>query len=175
MEKKVNMNRLSKFVRIVLALMFTLGAIGFSASAVLAAPPVSTNYQDYFTETDTTTCGFTIDITVMRTVHEIKLYDQNGQPTQITLSVVEQNTFKANNITLIGDAYHYEGYGRYDSNGTFVVAVTNGVAEKIRLPSGGLLFISTGHTDWLTHSGFSFSTDIGNPGDIEAFCAAFGS
>jgi hypothetical protein len=49
----------------------------------------------------------------------------------------------------------------------------SGVVEKILLPDG-TFFISAGRLDFLGHPGATFvlSPDVGNSGNVDAFCAA---
>jgi len=168
------MNRLFKFTRIILALMFTLGVIGFSASTAFAAPPERLTWSASFSFEDDVTCSGPVSINPSVTVQQTDFYDKNGVLTTRLLHWNEQDTFIANGVTLVGDMFQFSEHIQYDSTGTVISDWADGVAERIPLPNGGLVFISAGRIDWLNHSGFALSADIGNPGDVAAFCAAFG-
>ena len=158
------MVRIFKFTRIIFALMFALSVIGFSASVALAAPPNNYNWTNNWSFTDDTTCGFTIYITSIGSVHEIDLYDQNGNLTNSLWHVIEQDTFTANGKSLVGLPYHFTWF--------LVPDKSVGIVEKVPLPNGSL-FISAGMVIWSNHSGgFTLFPDRGALGNIDSFCAA---
>ncbi len=167
------MNKLSKFVRFALALVFAFGAIGFSASIALAMPPVNEYFPYSATVELTDVCAFPITVDVVLDVHSITFFDNNGIVTRINSSVREQDTFIANGTTLVGNPFTYEKTVTFDSNGNYASFYYSGLVEIISLPDGSL-FISAGRIDRLDQldTALILTPDMGHSGDIDAFCAA---
>ncbi len=166
------MNTFLKFIRIVLALMFALGALGFSASTALAAPPEHGDFSFTASGVITGMCPFEVTVSNVNEGHYILFFDKNGNVIGEKDSVVEQDTFTANGKTLVSMPYTFEIKLTVDSSGNFSSFYASGVVVKVWLPDGSL-FVSAGRVNWLNHaSSYVWSPDFGHTGDVEAFCAA---
>jgi hypothetical protein len=72
----------------------------------------------------------------------------------------------------VGTPFQFNFDARFDSDGNVTQAFTSRLVETIPLPDG-TLFISVGRTDWTERlGGFVLSPDMGNSGNVAAFCAA---
>jgi hypothetical protein len=166
------MTRLLKFTRIILALLFALSAIGVSASAALAAPPANYEYTADGNATLTNVCAFDVDVYYSDTVHELDYFDNNGALSKLHTTMIELDTYTANRKTLISNPVHFNMQMKFDNDGNIIYWVASGLLEMIPLPDGSM-FVSAGQINWLNHPPyFVFSADIGNSGDVDAFCAA---
>ena len=118
-------------------------------------------------------CPFSFNVTYTQNASESDFYDRNGVITHAVINVVEQDTFSNAGKTLVSLPFAYNFIYFWDANGNVTHGYNVGITEKIPLPDGRL-FISAGRFDWLDHPGaiIVLSPDHGNPGDLDAFCAA---
>ncbi len=167
------MNTIIKLMRLVLAIMITLGMLGISSSVASAAPPVMGDYSYTVRFDITDICEFPITLEATNNVHYILFFDDNGALTREKDTILEQDSFSANGKTLVGYPFHWNMFWSFDSSGKVVSNYSSGPLEMIPLPDGSL-FISAGRVNGLNHPGASFiiTPDMGHSGDIEAFCAA---
>ncbi|HET8707855.1 MAG TPA: hypothetical protein VFM46_16250, partial [Pseudomonadales bacterium] len=163
----------TKFTRFAIALVLALSAIGFSASAVLASPPVHYQWQATWYNTLTGVCNFDVAVSSALNVSATDYFDNTGALIRSHWVTVEQDTFTANGKTLVGLPFMPIAELLYDSTGQVTHVYVTGVTEKIILPDGSL-FISAGRVDFMNHPGGTFvlSPDQGNPGNVAGFCAA---
>jgi len=99
-------------------------------------------------------------------------FDQNGVLAHGVANTVEQDTFSANGVTLVGDPFHNIQQFVTDSNGNITHVYETGVLERVPLPDGSV-FMSAGRLDFSLHgSNFVMTPDNGKSGDVAAFCAA---
>jgi hypothetical protein len=121
----------------------------------------------------TDVCAFPINVDATFSGIETDFVDQSGALTRILIHQVEQDTFTANGRTLVGIPFTFNLEILFDSDGNVTHVFSSGLFETIPLPDGSL-FISAGRADFTLHPGVSFliSPDMGNPGNIEGFCAA---
>jgi hypothetical protein len=166
------MNTNFKFIRFAFALMIALGAIGFSASAALAAPPQGKDVSFTVSLEIDNLCSFPVDIQANVAYHETVFFDNYGVLTKTIARFTEQDIFTGpSGKTLVGNLYHNSQMATYDSDGNVLTGSNNGVQEQIRLPQGGIIFISAGRANWLNPPETGFA-DPGNPGDVAALCTA---
>jgi hypothetical protein len=100
--------------------------------------------------------------------------DRNGNVTMLILHVVEQDTFSANGVTLVGDPFTYNFQVTFDTSGNITHIYNSGLIEKIRLPDGSLFFITAGRLDWIeTDAVFRLWPDVGTRENRARFCSAF--
>ncbi len=166
------MNQLVKFTRFIVALMLALGAIGFSATTALAAAPQNYDYSYSGSWTFTDLCSFPVTWNYNESGHEIDFYDENSGVSTYTIHDRMQDTYSANGITLVGDPYVTNYIFKYDSNGNRIYAWEQGQGEMIHTPSGGILYLTAGRWNWALHTEPKIPSDIGNPGNVAALCAA---
>jgi hypothetical protein len=151
-----------------------LAVAGALASSAFAAAPTKTSFS--FTgipATLTGVCSFDVALSADVSGFEIDYTDQSGALTRIYDHVTEQDTFSANGKSITGQPYTTDVETLFDSSGNVTHVYGSGVAERLVLPSG-TLFLSAGRSDFTLHPGVAFllSPDVGNPGDVAAFCAA---
>lgn len=156
------------------ALLVSLVVTGVLASAAAASPPVKTSFSD--TDVPATlsgVCEFDVDISSDFTGTEIDYFDGSGNLTRAYVHIVEQDTFSANGTTFTGEPYTFNIEVLFDADGNITHAFASGVTSRIVLPDG-TFFLSAGRLDFVAHpeSSFVLSPDFGNPGDVDAFCAA---
>jgi hypothetical protein len=151
-----------------------LAVAGVLASSAFAAAPT----KEYFSVTDipatlTGVCDFDVAVSFDVTGFEIDYTDESGALTRVYVHQTEQDTFSANGKSITGEPYTFNLDVLFDSTGEITHVYASGVVSRIVLPSG-TLFLSAGRSDFALHPGVDFllSPDVGNPGDVEAFCAA---
>jgi hypothetical protein len=159
-----------------IAAVALLGAIGgvLGLQAATAATPsivhFGPNQWTGITLNAGTLCPFPVLFSGTQEGTMRTFYESDG--TTIAMRVTdgtEQDTFSANGKTLVGDEYHFNFRSVFD-NGVRVAYYSNGPAERVHLPDGGV-FIITGH-DLITGSAV-WAVDSGNSGNnLAAFCAA---
>ncbi len=154
--------------------LLSLVAAGVFAASAGATKPEITHFSD--TGDPLTVSGIcSFDVVVNSTVRgtEIDYFDGNGALTRVYIHVVEQDTFSRNGKEITGEPYTFNIEVLFDADGNVTHIFASGVAEKIILPDG-TLFISAGRLDFILHPGADFliSPDVGNPGDVAAFCDA---
>jgi hypothetical protein len=149
-----------------------VGATVFPSSAAAVAPVTTTGTLVSVSDL-TGVCAFTVKVTSTITYREMDFYDQNGRQTASLIHVDEQDVFSANGKTLQGLPFTFELQFLVDSSGNFTHIFSNGVVERVPLPDGSL-FLSAGRVDFLAHPGATFllTPDVGNSGNVGAFCAA---
>jgi hypothetical protein len=163
------MNTKIKFIRFVFALMLVLSALGVSVSAVQADKPFMTK-TPYSGDSDIPDlCSFSVHLDYVGTQTEIDYFDQNGTLIRMYLHFAQQDTFTANEKTLVGLPYKANAEIRFDSSGNWTQALARGVIEKVPLPDGSL-FLSAGRVDFI--NGFALFPDKGKSGNVAGFCAA---
>jgi hypothetical protein len=153
--------------------LVAVGAVIFALSA-LADRPTRTQFTGLTASSVLTdVCAFPVNVDSTFSGTEIDYVDQSGELTRIFLNQVEQDTFTANGRTLVGTPYTFNTQVLFDSSGNVTHIFGSGLVETIPLPDGSL-FISAGRLDFTQHPGVQFliSPDMGNPGNIEGFCAA---
>jgi hypothetical protein len=152
--------------------LVAVGAVIFALSA-LADRPTKTTFEGVTVSTVLTdVCAFPINVDATVSGTETDYFDQSGTLTRSFFHQVEQDTFTANGRTLVGTPFTFNFDALFDSDGNVTQAFTDGVVETIPLPDG-TLFISAGRTDWTQRlGGFVLSPDMGNSGNLAAFCAA---
>ena len=159
--------------RLTAVFLVTVGAVIFALSA-LADRPTRTEFTGAtFSSVLTDVCAFPVNVNSTVSGFQIVYVDQNGALTRIFTHQVEQDTFTANGKTLVGDPFTTEFHILFDSDGNVIHAYSTGLFETIQLPDGSL-FVSAGRADFTQHPGVAFllSPDMGNSGNLEAFCAA---
>jgi hypothetical protein len=152
--------------------LVAVGAVIFAFSA-LADRPTRTTFEGLTgSSVLTDVCAFPVNVDWTVSGTETDYYDQSGTLTRSFFHQVEQDTFTANGRTLVGIPFQFNFYALFDSDGNVTQAFTDGVVETIPLPDG-TLFISAGRADWTQRlGGFILSPDMGNSGNLAAFCAA---
>jgi hypothetical protein len=159
--------------RFTVVFLVTVGAVIFALSAV-ADRPTRIPFQGVtFSSVLTDVCAFPVNVDSTISGTETDYVDQSGALTRIFTHQVEQDTFTANGRTLVGDPFTAEFHVLLDSGGSVVHSYGTGLFETILLPDGSR-FHSAGRADFTQHPGVGFllSPDMGNPGNIEGFCAA---
>ena len=148
----------------------------FFASPASAAPPLVEPIPDLIDVVELDgVCSDTISIEPAIGGTQRTYFDQDGNVTMLTQHVIEQDTFTANGVTLVGDPFTYNFQVLFDGSGNFTHIYNSGLIEKIRLPDGSLFFITAGRLDWLeTDAVFRLWPDVGTRENRAKFCAAFG-
>jgi hypothetical protein len=156
------------------AFLLSLLAAGVFAASASATQPVITP----FTATDVPgtlsgVCSFDVSISTDIRGTEIDYFDANGALTRSYVHVVEQDTFSANGKAITGEPFTFNIEVLLDADGNVTHLFASGVTERIVLPEG-TFFLSAGRIDFSAHPGVGFllSPDVGNPGNVAAFCAA---
>jgi len=156
------------------AFLLSLVAAGVFAASAGATQPVIT----HFTDTDVPgtlsgVCSFDVSISSDFRGTEIDYFDKNGALTRVYVHIVEQDTFSANGKEITGEPFTFNIEVLFDADGNVTHAFASGLVERIVLPDG-TFFLSAGRLDFIAHPGVSFliSPDVGNPGNVAAFCAA---
>ena len=156
---------------LVFSFVLVLGLVADTSSAT-ADKPTKTELSFTFSAVLTDVCPFPITVDLDVTGIAIDYFDQNGMLVRTFNHAHEQDTFYANGKTLVGVPYSVNLQFIYDSNGNLVNQFVTGIYEKVWLPYGRL-FVSVGRADFVANGvGFMLSPDKGNPGDVDAFCAA---
>jgi hypothetical protein len=151
-------------------------AVLMVSAAVLAPSAAAAPVRSGGTFTQTVSlegvCPFTITVESTITYSEMDFYDQSGTQTAALIHVVEQDVFTANGKTLTGLPFTFELQFILE-DGEFTHVFANGVVERVPLPDGSV-FLSAGRLDFVNHPGAAFvlTPDVGNSGNIAAFCAA---
>ena len=158
--------------RLTAVFLIAVGAVIFALSA-LADSPTRIPFTLTFNSVLTDVCAFSVNVESTVSGTEVDYRDQSGALTRIFAHQVEQDTFTANGRTLVGTPFMFNVEELFDSDGNLTHVFTSGLVETIRLPDGSL-FVSAGRTDFTQHPGVGFvlSPDMGNSGNLAAFCAA---
>jgi hypothetical protein len=142
-----------------------------SAPGAGAAQPVKQYFQETVVGTDTSLCGFPIQLSSQATGFAVLFSDPAGALVRIQEHVTGQDTFSANGVTLVGSPYRSLGKLVF-SGGQLVEFHASGVLEKVRLPDGST-FLAAGRVDVIAaHGGFIVDPDSGVVKNQDAFCAA---
>jgi hypothetical protein len=152
-----------------------VAAVGILASSAFAAAPTKVPVSvTGSTATLSGVCSFDVAVSSDFSGFELDYTDVSGALTRIYDHLTEQDTFTANGISFTGEQYTFNLDVLFDSTGAVTHVYSSGIAEMLVLPSG-TLFLSAGRGDFINHPGATFllSPDVGNPGDVAAFCAAF--
>jgi len=159
-------------MRRIVVFLSLLAAIVLAAPAV-ASQPVKTTFEGSRPETLSGVCSFDVAILAAARVTEIDYFDASGALTRSSFHITEQDTFSANGKSITTIPFTFNVEILFDAAGTITHFYTSGVFAKLVLPSG-TLFLSAGRADGVAHPGVDFllSPDMGNPGDVAAFCAA---
>jgi hypothetical protein len=156
---------------LVIVSIVAVSAAIFASPAAADQPPKS-EYTYTQSGVLTDVCSFPIGVDSIISIKETDFFDASGALTRMSWHVVEQDTFIANEKTLVGIPFNANMIWLFDSSGNVTHIYADGVAEKVPLPDGSL-FISAGRFDFLDHTGeYVLSPDKGNPGNLAAFCAA---
>jgi hypothetical protein len=161
-------------MRRVATLCSALVVAGLLAASAFAAAPTKTTFSAMdIPATLTGVCSFDVAVSTDVSGFEIDDTDQSGALTRAYLHTTEQDTYSANGKTITGEPFTYNLDVRFDSAGEVTHVYASGVTARIVLPSG-TLFLSAGRADFTQHPGVTYllSPDVGNPGDVAAFCAA---
>jgi hypothetical protein len=151
-----------------------LAVAGVLASSAFAGPPTKESFSGLtFTATMTGICSFDVAVSSTVSGFEIDYTDESGALTRAYVHETEQDTFSANGKSITGEPFTFNLDVLFDSTGAVTHVYASGVVEQLVLPSG-TLFLSAGRADFTQHPGVNFllSPDVGNPGDVAAFCAA---
>lgn len=154
--------------------LLSLVAAGVFAASAGATPPVITSFSaTAVPSTLSGVCSFDVSISSDFRGTEIDYFDANGALTRIYEHTVEQDTFSANRKTITGEPFTFNIEVLFDAEGNLTHVFASGVTERIVLPDG-TFFLSAGRGDFTLHPGAQFllSPDVGNPGNVAAFCAA---
>jgi len=145
----------------------------FAASAFAAAPTKTSFSATDIPATLTGVCSFDVAVSSDISGFEIDYTDESGALTRVYIHNIEQDTFSANGKSITGEPYTFNLDVLFDSTGEVTHVYASGLASRVVLPSG-TLFLTAGRVDFTQHPGESFllSPDVGNPGDVAAFCAA---
>jgi hypothetical protein len=159
--------------RLTAVFLVTVGAVIFALSAVADRPTRIPFEGVTFSTVLTDVCAFPINVDSTISGTETDYVDHSGALTRIFIHQVEQDTFTANGKTLVGTPYTVNTEILFDSNGNVTHVYASGLFETIPLPDGSL-FVSAGRADFTQHPGVGFllSPDMGNSGNLAAFCAA---
>jgi len=159
--------------RLTVVFLVAVGAIIFALSAVADRPTRIPFEGLTFSSVLTDVCAFPVNVDSTISGTEIDYVDQSGALTRSFIHQVEQDTFTANGKTLVGTPFTVNTEVLFDSSGNVTHAYGSGLFETIPLPDGSL-FVSAGRADFTQHPGVGFllSPDMGNSGNVEAFCAA---
>jgi hypothetical protein len=159
--------------RLSVVLLVAVGAVMFALSAVADRPTRIPFEGVTFSSVLTDVCAFPVNVDSTISGTEIDYVDQNGALTRIFIHQVEQDTSTANGKTLVGTPFTFNTEVPFDSSGNVTHIFASGLVETIPLPDGSL-FVSAGRLDFTQHPGVTFllSPDVGNPGNLEGFCAA---
>jgi hypothetical protein len=147
---------------------------GVMASSAFAAPPTKFPFSAAgIPATLSGVCSFDVAVSTDISGYEIDYTDQSGTLTRAFDHATEQDTFSANGKSITGEPFTVNLEVLFDSTGAVTHVYGSGLFERIVLPSG-TLFLSAGRADFTQHQGVTFllSPDVGNPGDVAAFCAA---
>jgi hypothetical protein len=161
-------------MRRVAILCSALAVAGVLASSGFAAAPTKVSFSATgIPATLTGVCGFDVAVSSDVSGFEIDYTDESGALTRAYVHITEQDTFSANGKSITGEPFTFNLDVLFDSTGAVTHLYASGVSERLVLPSG-TLFLSGGRSDFAQHPGviFLLSPDVGNPGDVAAFCAA---
>lgn len=142
------------------------------ASSAFAATPTKYPISGTFPSTLSGVCSFDVNVSSNSSGYEIDYTDASGALTRAFQHITEVDTFSANGRTITGEPFTFNLDVLLDASGAVTHVYASGVVERVVLPTG-TLFLSAGRLDFVLHpSGFALSPDVGNPGDVAAFCAA---
>jgi hypothetical protein len=146
---------------------------GVVASTAAADKPIVSTTTETGSAVLTDVCSFPITVDFSDAVRETRFVDKSGDVTRIVDHVVEQDVFSANGKSLTGVPFTFNMDFLFDSSGNLTHRFSNGVAQKVPLPGGGL-FILAGRVDFVAHGNptFLFFPDVGATVNLEGFCAA---
>lgn len=158
------------------ALAAVLVAAGAFASVAAGAAPTVIPYSVTATVPLTGACSFEISVTAVATGTETLFFNSSGALVRQSTHQVEQDTFTANGVTLSGEPYVTNAELLFDSSGNITHNYESGQSERVILPDG-TAFFTAGHTDSAVYppgnpESFFIQPQVGNQGDIAAFCAA---
>jgi hypothetical protein len=161
----------TKVFRIVFALCLAFSAIGFSASTVFAAAPVSYEYPAETFASIEDMCPFHIDLHSTFQVRDTYFLDKNGVATMEIVHATGVDTFTANGKTLTGLPYTLNIFWTFDQSGNLHV-YTAGVITRVPLPDGSTFF-AAGRVDASANPfAIYFTPDSGHSTNVAALCAA---
>jgi hypothetical protein len=162
------MNWRSKALGVVTA---TAALLGVSATEAAADRPEKTHFSETDGFTDTSLCGFPIEIESQISGFEMAFTDKAGDLVRVQIHLTLQDTFSANGVTLAGEQYRVLGKAIFQ-DGELVDFHASGVLEKVKLPDGSI-FLGAGRVDVLASVvDFIVAPDNGVAKNQDAFCAA---
>ena len=142
-----------------------------SAEGASAAKPLTFSFESTDALTDTSLCGFPIEVATDAVIVNTEFSDIEDGNGRETLHAVEHDTFTANGTTLVGDRYHYYVSVTYVDFEP-VSYTASGHLEKVHLPDGSI-FMGAGRIDLLaTTLDLPWAPDHGAAKNLDAFCAA---
>jgi hypothetical protein len=161
-----------RFVVAITAALVWAVALAQSAAAVA---PIREDLPPFSGTTVLTgICAFPVTVEAMLTGSQTLYFDQDGTLTRVVIDTTEQDTFTANEKTLVGLPYTFKVTLLFDpETGEITHAYNRGIFSRVRLPDGDL-FLTAGRTDFILHPDepFVLQPDVGAQGNIEGFCAA---
>jgi hypothetical protein len=143
-----------------------------SATGAAAARPLKESFGGPSQSTNTTLCGFSIEIETQSSGFQTIHFNEAGSPVRFQAHITAQDTFTANGVTLVGEKYRTMIKGRI-ANGELVEVIGSGVLEKVRL-ADGTIFMGAGRVDFLAAEAggvfFVVDPDSGVSKNLDAFC-----
>lgn len=151
-------------------ILLGIAALGCAlvAASASATPPTRIHYSFAgITATDTSLCGFPIELLILVGDDVFTQYfDKDGNTIMAHNHFVQQDQFSANGKTLTGIPYTANIQSFIEAGVWTMLA--DGVLEKVPLPDGSL-FIAAGR---VTVAGFVYEPDHGAFQNLAGFCAA---
>ena len=153
----------------------------FTTPVALAVPPVhgSFEFEVTFTSPDPTLpapaiCPFDVEVATHVTADFTLTFDKAGNLAKQEVHAVEQTTFSANGVTLVGEPFRWNSHNTFgldaDGNGILVSSFATGGFQRVPLPDGKV-FWSAGR--WNAVGLFwTIIPDNGHSGNLDALCAA---
>jgi hypothetical protein len=150
----------------------TAALLCMSATGAAADRPLKEHFDDDPIEiSNTSLCGFEIQIGIKFSAVETLFLDKAGDVVRAHVHGIEQDTFSANGVTLVGERYRFLIKTEF-VDGELVEAHGSGMFEKVRLPDGKI-FMAAGRLDFLaTTVDFIIDPDSGVLKNQDAFCDA---
>ena len=157
--------------RLMIVVVVALSAAIF-ASPASAGQPTPWAISGMTATGPTSGCSRPVLWSAKADVTGIDFFDANNKLTRQELHWLQQDTYSANEKTLVSTWYRYNTQITFDSLGTPTL-MSSGQLGRIRLPDGSL-FVMAGRFEVLWVPTVSPPGLKGNPGNLAAFCAALG-
>jgi hypothetical protein len=117
-------------------------------------------------------CSFPLTFIGTTSTTVFTFFDESGIETMRIGHYIEQDTWSANGVTLVGLPYRWNFERTFDSTGQVTSTRFDGQFAVIPLPDGSTIRLA-GMADAAVN-GFVFAPVHGTPVDMTAFCDAFG-